>query len=471
MQATAPEVIQHASSEATFRRTTTPSFALTTPYSGGNLGDGAIMDAVISNIRQRLPDAPIYGITLHPVDTLQRHGIPSYPRHGISFPHSGVTPTDFWVATQAHVESMPTENHQASGKESVGRRLAKCLARGGIAIARLLLPRGWPWMIRREVSHIINGFYFLKNVDVLVFSGGGQLNEVFGGPWGQPYAMMKWAVLARLRGAKPIFLSMGFGSLDTRLSRFFTRTALSLAAYRSYRDPGSRDLMKRAGFHRDDPVYPDLAYSLPLDGYRLHRVGRPAGRVVGVSPFCHRHPLYPQGRSRDYSAYEAYLRKMVPIVQWLVTKGYRVSMFTSEDFDRIAVADLWAKLTSETSPEVMESIERHEVTTVRDFLEHAAALDVMVAGRLHGVLLSQLVGTPALALSYNRKVDVQMEAIGQSSFCLNADRLQLSEFQECFDRLEANLESARQQIRARFSECRAQLEVQYDAILAPQFVS
>ena len=54
MQATAPEVIQHASSEASFRRTTTPSFALATPYTGGNLGDGAIMDAVISNIRRRL---------------------------------------------------------------------------------------------------------------------------------------------------------------------------------------------------------------------------------------------------------------------------------------------------------------------------------------------------------------------------------------------------------------------------------
>ena len=31
MQATVPEVIQHASSEAPSRRTTSPSFALTTP--------------------------------------------------------------------------------------------------------------------------------------------------------------------------------------------------------------------------------------------------------------------------------------------------------------------------------------------------------------------------------------------------------------------------------------------------------
>ena len=57
MQATAPEVIPHASSEATFGRTTGPTFALVDCYTGGNLGDGAIQDAVIWNIRRRLPDA------------------------------------------------------------------------------------------------------------------------------------------------------------------------------------------------------------------------------------------------------------------------------------------------------------------------------------------------------------------------------------------------------------------------------
>ena len=219
---------------------------------------------------------------------------------------------------------------------------------------------------------------------------------------------------------------------------------------------------------RDDPVYPDLAYSLPLEGYHLGRPGRPAGRVVGVSPFGHRHPQYPLGKTRDYSAYEAYIREMVAIVQWLVTKGYRVSMWTSVQFDPVAVGDLWDKLTTESSPETMKSIERHAVTTVRGYLEHAAAVDVMVASRLHGVLLAQLVGTPTLALSYDRKVDVQMELVGQSSYCLGVDRLQLSEFQECFNRLEASLDCARTQIQERFADYRAQLEVQYDAILLPE---
>ncbi len=461
MPATAPEVIEQAPSETTSRRTTSTTFALVDCYNGGNLGDGAIQDAAIANIRRRIPDATIYGITMHPEDTVQRHGIPSYPIAGDSLP-------DYCIAPPAPVESRAAEGRQAAGHEGMRRRLAKYLARGPAAIARLLLPRGWPWIIRNELTHIVGGFKFLKDVDILFISGGGQLQDIWGGPWGHPYAMLKWTILTRLRRAKPIFLSVGYCGLNSRLSRFFTRTALSLAAYRSYRDSGSRELMQRAGFRRDDPVYPDLAYSLPIEGYRLHRNGRPGVRVVGVSPLCHHHPRHSPRKDRDPVAYHAYLSQIAAIVQWLVARGYLVSMFASEGPDRFAIADLWERLSTEASPEVMASIERHPVSTVGGFLEHAAAVDLMVASRLHGVLLSQLAGTPVLALSYDRKVEVQMELVGQSPFCLSVDPIELSAFQECFDRLEANLETVRDQIQARFSDYRAQLEVQYDAILIPE---
>jgi hypothetical protein len=45
----------------------------------GNLGDAATQDVVIANIRKRIPNAELVGFSLIPSDTLQRHGIPSYP--------------------------------------------------------------------------------------------------------------------------------------------------------------------------------------------------------------------------------------------------------------------------------------------------------------------------------------------------------------------------------------------------------
>jgi polysaccharide pyruvyl transferase WcaK-like protein len=458
MSTAAAELIRQSLPETNSGHTTGRKFVLVDCYTGGNLGDGAIQDAAIANIRRRIPDAAIYGITLHPADTLERHGIPSYPIAGRGL-------SDYHLARQSSVEPKLGTGNPPAGREGVGRRLASYLGAGAIGVARALLPRGWPWTIRSEVSNVVGGFKFLKDVDILFISGGGQLQDVWGGPWGHPYAMLKWTVLARLRGAKPIFLSVGYCGLHSRLSRLFVRTALSLAAYRSYRDAGSRELMQRVGFRRHDPVFPDLAYSLPLEAYRLHRESRPGIRVVGVSPLCHHHPHHSPRKDRNPTAYEAHLRRLAAIVQWLVARGFRVSMFGSDTPDGIAIADLCDLLAVETSPTFMRAIERHQVSTVRGFLEHAAAVDVMVASRLHGVLLSQLVGTPVLALSYDRKVEVQMELVGQSDFCLEVDCLQMDEFQERFDRLEAHLEAARGQIKARFSEYRTQLEIQYDAIL------
>src|SRR6516225_6955010 len=45
----------------------------------GNLGDAAVQESVIANIRKRLPNAQLVGFSLVPDDTLRRHGIPSYP--------------------------------------------------------------------------------------------------------------------------------------------------------------------------------------------------------------------------------------------------------------------------------------------------------------------------------------------------------------------------------------------------------
>jgi hypothetical protein len=53
----------------------------------GNLGDAAIQDSVIANIRRRMPEVRLVGFSLVPDDTMKRHGIPchpivwSYPRH------------------------------------------------------------------------------------------------------------------------------------------------------------------------------------------------------------------------------------------------------------------------------------------------------------------------------------------------------------------------------------------------------
>ncbi len=133
---------------------------------------------------------------------------------------------------------------------------------------------------------------FLKDVDFLIVSGGGQLDDFWGGAWGHPYALLKWSVLARLRGAKPIFLSVGFGELDSRLSRLFTRTALRLAAYRSYRDPDLAISCNAPAFAGMIPYLPGprVQSSVWIATGLSSRSALVVASVVGLSPFCYCDP-------------------------------------------------------------------------------------------------------------------------------------------------------------------------------------
>ena len=144
-----------------------------------------------------------------------------------------------------------------------------------------------------------------------------------------------------------------------------------------------------------------------------------------------------------------------------------MSLFASAGFDRMAITDLWDLLCRELPTDALSFVDRHDVGSVGGFLEEASRVDIVVASRLHGVILAQLAGTPVIALSYDRKVDVQMEATGQGAFRLAIEGFDLEVFRACLEQALSNLESLRSQIQLNFAEARAQLEPQYDAIILP----
>ena len=156
---------------------------------------------------------------------------------------------------------------------------------------RLILPdalRAGLRKVRHEVDHLIGAFGHLRSVGVLIFSGGGQLDDEWGGAGEHPWAMFKWALLARLRNGRVLFLSVGYGKLQTRWSRLLVRLALSLADYRSFRDAGSLVLVRNCGLARMDPVVPDLAYARP-DRFERGPLTGPI-RTVGICPMAYGDP-------------------------------------------------------------------------------------------------------------------------------------------------------------------------------------
>jgi polysaccharide pyruvyl transferase WcaK-like protein len=228
---------------------------------------------------------------------------------------------------------------------------------------------------------------------------------------------MKWSILARLAGTELAFVSIGGCRIESRISRQFVRVALSLAYYRSYRDEGSRQIALGISRNADGPVVPDLAFSLPLTGNRpVIGSGRKPMRV-GVSPIAFARPgLWPTER---IAIYRRYMTELSAFVASLLQSGMSVILFSSSTPDDQTFQDLRDRVSSQTEKEDLVRLSSRDVGTVGELVEVLGSVDLVVASRLHGLLLSFLAGKPSLAISYDRKVQSLMEDMDQALYCLD----------------------------------------------------
>lgn len=411
------------------KRTT---IALLGTYGFGNLGDGAIQHAAIQNIRKYCPDVEVVGISLNPDDTEKRYKI------------------------RAFAITRPAEWQDVDPNKTLLGRLSVFLRqhpnRWVRKLERLLVRLPW------EIVLLVQAFRDLSQVDHVFGTGGGQLVDIWGGPFTHPYIMLKWSLLARLRGKRVAFVSMGAGPVHASLSRRFIRWALRLANYRSYRDQGAKDFLNGIGFRNDDPVYPDLAFSIQVE----RKTARPpaAQRTVAISPMAFRHPsFWPE---QDEAFYHAYLEKLADFAAWLIAKEYQIVWFsTSVGNDEYAIADLQAKLTQRGVSLDGGAVRDASTQTVDEVLETVASVDAVVATRFHGVLLSMLVGTPAMAVAYHPKTEHLMADGGLANYCFSIEDFDVAEMKARFAELEQERDAIQTRMAQHVARSAAQLHEQY----------
>jgi len=401
--------------------------ALLTPYDGGNLGDGAIQEALIDNFRRFVPQAWICGITLNPERTATLHSIPCYPLAVNSRPHY-----------TAKTRSDPADS----------RDLQKSLTTDGVSVdffrrwmsrarsSLLLKPIKFLFRFMKEIRHVFRSYRLLRRIDLLMVAGGGQLDEEWGGIWGHPYALMKWSILARVAGTEIAFLSVGGCRIESRISRQFVKLALSLAYYRSYRDEGSRQIALGISRAADGPIVPDLAFSLPLSRNQPEMESGRKPTRVGVSPIAFARPgLWPTER---ISIYRRYMTELSAFVASLLQSGMSVILFSSSTPDDQTFQDLRDRVSSQIEKGDLTRLSSREVVTVAELVECLRSVDLVVASRLHGLLLSFLAEKPSIAISYDRKVNSLMEDMGQTDYCLDILSFTSHELLETFHALHAN---------------------------------
>ena len=90
--------------------------------------------------------------------------------------------------------------------------------------------------------------------------------------------------------------------------------------------PGSREAMRQRGLDAGDPVFPDLAFALPVPAH--HRRGEGDWSTIGVGVMAY-------GGSNDdrhqaQEIYSSYVNSMKMIVRWLIDNGRRVRLFVGD---------------------------------------------------------------------------------------------------------------------------------------------
>ncbi|RKZ14397.1 hypothetical protein DRQ53_11645 [bacterium] len=435
------------------------------PFGWGNLGDAAIQEAMLHNVRRRIEDVRFTGISLNPVNTRAIHGIDAVPilrswvepdkapeGVGVSVGERGSDGVD-GVKAEAAADSAAnaTTRPDEDAPSTSWKDLAPVLL-----LRRLLRPA---IEALRELRFHARNTAFLRQLDLLVISGGGQISDDWGGPWDHPWSMFMWTLMARSVGTPVAVVSVGAGPIDAPLSRRFFFAALRLASWRSVRDVQSLHFLRDAGCSLPVEVYPDLAFSHPLPASTTTGNNEVVGVVTGMSPMSWQHPTPGVWPDQNAALYDQHIATLAQFTVSLMDAGDRVVLFSNQiRNDRFAFDDLLTRLGER------DAFEAEPTRDLQHLLKQIASTDVVVTSRLHGVILSFLQARPVIALSYESKIDAVLEQFGQNGARLSIDAVSAEGLAEHHASLVDDIEATRAHIATVAASHRARLDEQYDRL-------
>ena len=388
-------------------------------FDSTNFGNESTLQAILYHLRRFLPDAEVTCISTGPEATVATHHIDAIPVAEIFFKS--------WVP-----------------RNPVSRALRK------ICIGLPSEPYRW-----------VSGFMSLRRTDMLIIPGTGLLTDAYGLlNWG-PYNLLKWSLIAKVCRCKLLFVSIGVGPIYGTLGKYFIKSMLSLADFRSYRDNSSKQYLEDIGFRADsDRVYPDLVFSLPEAVIPQQDTKKSSRPVVGLGVMGNAGKYSISGPSDNL----AYLEKLVTFVRWLLAREYDVRLLSGDVGDVGAWQELRDLMREQSSVCDEGHIIDQPICSVEDLLSQIAATDIVVATRFHNVLLALLCNKPVISISFHHKCESLMRTMGLSDYCLDIRDWDADQLIEKFCDLENNAAKIKPLIREKARESREALDEQYKCI-------
>ncbi|WP_050757033.1 polysaccharide pyruvyl transferase CsaB [Cyanobium sp. PCC 7001] len=226
--------------------------------------------------------------------------------------------------------------------------------------------------------------------DAVVFGGGSLLQDSTSFLSLVYYAAL--VVLARSQGKPVLLWGQGLGPLRRRRSRWLVRGVLPLVTAVSWRDPGSAALARSLGSADGGGVGADPVWSVAPELWRGE-----GGPVV----LCFR-PT-PQLQGEAWMPWLQTLERLAPEREllWLPFHAHQ---------DRGLLANLRAQ--GLLSPALAARSRELRAERPREAMRVCARSGLVLAMRLHGLILAAAAGAPVAALSYDPKVQAAATDLG-----------------------------------------------------------
>jgi polysaccharide pyruvyl transferase WcaK-like protein len=428
--------------------------AILGPFSFGNLGNAALQETLAQQIDLYFPGSEVYGCYIDPEN---REFAPAVR----PFPLNRRIPWKIGEHAQAMDKGRETAGHAPVWVEWV-KRIP--LVVPFVLATRRLSQKCKP--VKDEFVFWLRAYIFARGFRIMIAGMGGLIDDVWGGPWAEPYALFKWAVVAKAARTPFVFMSVGAERIETSTGKFFLKNALSLAEYRSYRDVESREKVEKMGVRGPNLVYPDLAFSLQMEESPGPASTNPSRKLAGISPMAYCDPrVWP---TKNPTLYSNYLKTLGLLIEWLLKRDYRVLLFATQiRMDEASISELKEIVLARVPAAAGQRLCESKLRGVQDAISLAAQVDFVVTSRLHGAILPFLAGTPVLAMSHSSKVNRLMEEMGLQEYCFDIDTVELAVLQEKILDIEGNQDILRQRIRSKVALYRVLLKEQFQTVFGP----
>jgi len=407
----------------------------------------------VYNLRKHLPGVEISCVCSGPEKTASEYNISAAPIRA-RFP--------IWKLSRV---SSAEDEPAGSSNGTICEAAAEARRPLKVSLAKFRIPLhicAYPLL---EAYRWFKAIAVLKAKSSLVMAGTGMLGDP-----SLHYEIFRWAVVAKLCRCKLLFVSVGAGTIRQPLSRWFVKAALKLADYRSYRDSSSKDYLETIGLDvKSDPVYPDLAFSLPRAVVPAGYGARRRGVVIGVGLVDYYGASYYGARrsTSDQAAYQNYVGCIASFVAAMLGRNYAVRILIGDfAYDQRVREDLRRTLGERGVIYEEVKIIDTPAFSVEELLVQLSSLDIVVSSRFHNLVLALMLRKPVFAVSYHaEKFQPLMEGVGLSEFYHDIDQIDVDGLIGKVVRLQENASAISVQTARQTENYRAALDEQYELML------